>query len=167
MIGKCPENTINNSQQKSLEAMCERRQSNDFIYTHLMDIPVLSMETNQTYANIYCARCHSDAENLVNWSVSIQCNEHLDPYNFKFHFFTFAQWIKFLIIFIRFDVSHDQMFSERNYMPGLRRWIQPLEATSIACDIIIEEFKDFKNYLKVKSQICPFLSYLANFNLWL
>ena len=69
----------------------------------------------------------------------------------------FAQRIKSLIIVNRFDVSHDQMFSEKNYMPGLRRWIQPLEATSIACDIIIEEFKDFKNYLKVKSILTLFV----------
>jgi len=79
MIGKCPENTASdNPQQRTLEAMCERRQNGDYTYSHLMDIPVLSLETNQTYANIYCARCNSDAEKLANWSVSIQCTEHLD-----------------------------------------------------------------------------------------
>jgi len=52
----------------------------------------------------------------------------------------------------RFNVSHEEMFNDKNYMPGLRRWSQSLEGSSVAsvaCDIIIEEFKDFKNYIKV------------------
>lgn len=41
------------------------------------------------------------------------------------------------------------MFTEENYMPGLRRWIQPVETSSIACDIHIDDFRNFENYLKV------------------
>ena len=74
MIGKCPENSVNNT----LEAMCERRRSGHYTYSHLMDIPVLSLESNRTYANIYCARCHSDAEQLANWHVSVQCTQQID-----------------------------------------------------------------------------------------
>lgn len=54
----------------------------------------------------------------------------------------------------RYNVSHEEMFNDKNYMPKLRRWSYPLleggSAASVACDIVIEEFKDFKNYLKVE-----------------
>ena len=67
----------------------------------------------------------------------------------------------------RFNVSHEEMFNDKNYMPGLRRWSQSLEGSSVAsvaCDIIIEEFKDFKNYIKVGSsyQFVNFYLYFSN-----
>lgn len=45
-----------------------------------MDVPVLSLATNRTYANVYCALCHSDAANLASWNISYRCNVDLnDP----------------------------------------------------------------------------------------
>jgi len=72
MVGKCPKE----SQEIDLAAMCERVSIKDRNYFHLMDIPVLSLDTNRTYVNIFCAQCHSDASNLQEWTVNnIDCNK--------------------------------------------------------------------------------------------
>lgn len=79
MIGSCPMDSINYDQ--SVVALCHRRRDPEDGYHHysyLMDIPVLSLETNQTYANIYCAQCHADASHLEPWNISIHCNEDFD-----------------------------------------------------------------------------------------
>ena len=70
MVGKCP----NESQETELMATCGRISVADEAYSHLMDIPVLSLDTNRTYVNIFCARCHGDAGNLQPLTLSIDCN---------------------------------------------------------------------------------------------
>lgn len=77
MIGNCP---VNNEDQE-LTASCQRRNDPEFSYSHLNDIPVLSLVTNRTYANIYCARCHSDIQQLANWNISIHCNDKIDKFS--------------------------------------------------------------------------------------
>ena len=62
---------------ESLPDLCHKK-VNPSEYTHLMDIPVLSLATNRTYANVFCARCHSDASRLARWNVSIECNEDIN-----------------------------------------------------------------------------------------
>lgn len=69
MIGTCPE-----SDDLSLAESCQRN-NNTTPYSHLMDVPVLSLVTNRTYANVYCAQCHSDSKRLATWNVSIECDE--------------------------------------------------------------------------------------------
>ena len=64
MIADCPEG--------SRSTACHR-QVDDKDYTYLMDIPVLSLKTNITYANIYCAKCNSDADYLAQWDVDVDC----------------------------------------------------------------------------------------------
>ena len=70
MMGKCPKD----SQETGLVAMCERLPMKDGSYSHLMDIPVLSLDTNITYVNIFCAQCHSDVSNLKEWSARVDCD---------------------------------------------------------------------------------------------
>lgn len=74
MIGNCPAN----EEDQELVASCQRRNDPEFSYSHLTDIPVLSLVTNRTYANIYCAQCHSDIQNLANWNISIDCNDMIE-----------------------------------------------------------------------------------------
>ena len=56
-----------------LAAMCHRQPVDDKDYTYLMDLPVLSLETNVTYANIFCAQCHQDVARLAKWDAEIAC----------------------------------------------------------------------------------------------
>lgn len=79
MIGKCPASFHDDF---SLAAMCQRKRHADppIQYSYLMDIPVLSLTTNLTYANIYCARCHADDQELAEWEASFQCNEDPQQY---------------------------------------------------------------------------------------
>ena len=75
MVGRCPEGSAG----ADLVAMCERVSIKDEDYFYLMDIPVLSLDTNRTYANIFCAQCHSDGSNLKQWTVrNIDCNRDED-----------------------------------------------------------------------------------------
>ena len=74
MIDNCP---VTWSDEDDLPALCQRRSDE---YSHLMDLPVLSLDTNRTYANVYCARCHSDAAHLASWNATIDCNEDIDEY---------------------------------------------------------------------------------------
>ncbi len=78
MVDKCPSARFDDDDE-SLRALCQKKPSQSD-YTHLMDIPVLSLDTNRTYANVFCARCHSDAARLARWNVSIECNEDIDQY---------------------------------------------------------------------------------------
>ncbi len=78
MIAKCPANfAAGSSVDVSLVAMCQR--DLEFHYSYLMDIPVLSLKSNLTYANIYCARCHADDQHLAQWNkTSLRCNEQYE-----------------------------------------------------------------------------------------
>jgi len=71
MVGKCPEQS---QVEPDLITMCERQPMKDGSYSHLMDIPVLSLDTNRTYVNIFCAQCHSDIDNLKQWTAHVDCN---------------------------------------------------------------------------------------------
>lgn len=81
MIGSCPTNNSSNDDE-SLEALCRRRQNPESYfprrYSYVIDIPVLSLATNRTYANVYCAQCHSDAYQLAQWNISIKCNDNIE-----------------------------------------------------------------------------------------
>jgi hypothetical protein len=78
MIDDCPTSRwFHDNDDESLPALCQKK-TNPSDYTHLIDIPVLSLETNRTYANVFCARCHSDAARLASWNVSIECNEDIN-----------------------------------------------------------------------------------------
>ena len=80
MVGKCPKQIA----EASLVALCERESVKDEDYFHLMDIPVLSLDTNRTYANIFCAQCHSDVSNLKEWTVDeINCSRDETEINIK------------------------------------------------------------------------------------
>lgn len=89
MIDECPARHQSTwfgddeSEDESLPALCQKKPNPPSDYTHLMDIPVLSLETNRTYANVFCARCHSDAARLARWNVSIECNEDFDQYAYN------------------------------------------------------------------------------------
>lgn len=78
MIGACPADFKEG--EGSLVAMCQRhlvtkRRESHIHYSYLMDVPALSLKTNLTYANVYCARCHGDDQQLAEWDVSINCDE--------------------------------------------------------------------------------------------
>lgn len=76
MIADCPETWPDSS----TIAYCQKivKESD---YTYRLDIPVLSLDTNLTYANAYCARCHSDANRLARWNASVECNQrNLEQY---------------------------------------------------------------------------------------
>ena len=65
MVQYCPENYTN----KDIKSNCEE----SLKPTYLQNIPVQSHATNQVYANIFCAICHSDL-NLTTTKASIDCN---------------------------------------------------------------------------------------------
>ena len=67
MVGKCPQR----EEAVDLVAGCQRVSTP---YSHLMDVPVLSLATNRTYVNIFCARCHSDVGNLKEWTTRVHCD---------------------------------------------------------------------------------------------
>ena len=67
MIDYCP------GGDTRLAAMCQRHPVEDKDYTYLMDLPVLSLETNVTYANVFCAQCHEDVTRLAKWDAEIAC----------------------------------------------------------------------------------------------
>lgn len=79
-IGGCPSTEGQNL--SDLSAMCRMRTFNTAIqYSYLMDVPVLSLDSNRTYTNIFCAQCNSDAVRLANWNVSYRCNaRHMHQY---------------------------------------------------------------------------------------
>lgn len=85
MIGSCPtDNSFN--EDESVEALCRRRKIPESYFPHqysyLIDIPVLSLATNRTYANVYCAQCHSDAHELAQWNITIKCNDNIEKFIF-------------------------------------------------------------------------------------
>lgn len=80
MVDACPTTWIDDDDE-SLPTLCQRS-ANRSDYTYLMDIPALSLETNQTYANVFCARCHSDADHLASWNVSVECDVDINTYVF-------------------------------------------------------------------------------------
>ena len=95
MIGSCPTNDSSNDDE-SLEALCRRRQNPESYFPHrysyVIDIPVLSLATNRTYANVYCAQCHSDAYQLAQWNISIKCNDNIEKLIF-FLFFSLSYFL--------------------------------------------------------------------------
>ena len=94
MIGSCPTNDSSNDDE-SLEALCRRRQNPESYfhrYSYVIDIPVLSLATNRTYANVYCAQCHSDAYQLAQWNISIKCNDNIEKLIF-FLFFSLSYFL--------------------------------------------------------------------------
>lgn len=74
MIGNCPADW---SGDETLPDLCQRKATLSD-YSHLVDVPVFSNITNITYANLYCALCHSDTAQLAKWDSWIDCNEELD-----------------------------------------------------------------------------------------
>lgn len=92
MIGSCPMDSTNDDD--SVAALCHRRmdtESSHHQYSYLMDIPVLSLATNRTYANIYCAQCHSDTRRLAPWNISVHCNDDYDKW-FRISFSKRRKW---------------------------------------------------------------------------
>lgn len=72
MIGSCPLDG-----DSWLATSCQRWNESAH-YSHLTDVPVLSLITNRTYANVYCAQCHSDAQQLATWNISIECDKDFE-----------------------------------------------------------------------------------------
>ena len=82
MIGNCPAHWFDENDKISSRYnsnLCERIPPS-VGYSFVLDLPVLSLDTNRTYANIYCARCHSDASHLASWNASIECNKDMHTY---------------------------------------------------------------------------------------
>lgn len=44
----------------------------------LQDVPVYSVSSRTMYANVFCAVCHRDADNLLRWTVRLDCNRGWD-----------------------------------------------------------------------------------------
>ena len=77
MAAKCPANWATTEDKKLVKAQCERKHYEDLVHTYIMDIPVLSLRTNRTYANVYCAACHADSDTLAAWNISVGCDVDL------------------------------------------------------------------------------------------
>lgn len=78
VIGSCPARPL--EEDESLAILCQRQNDPEIGYSYLLDIPVLSLTTNRTYANIYCAQCHNDVQQLAQWNISVQCNKDISEY---------------------------------------------------------------------------------------
>ena len=125
MIGNCPANWIDEHEKAFRfydlddSKLCKRI-PNSLGHTFQMDWPVLSLDTNRTYANIYCAECNADAAHLVKWNASIECTKEIN--------------------FEEFDVFN-------SYKALWRQWI--LNDGDVICRFVIREFHDFESYIKV------------------
>lgn len=75
MIDDCPEDWTD---VESLSIFCRKDLTLADGYSYLLDVPVWSYDTNRTYANVYCARCHSDSAHLAKWNVSVDCEKNVD-----------------------------------------------------------------------------------------
>ena len=85
MVGACPADFAD----LQLAALCRKDPDDDTGgYSYLMDVPVMSLVTNLTYANVYCARCHSDDGRLAQWDLSVTCS---DDYEKSVSIFKFKQ----------------------------------------------------------------------------
>lgn len=73
VIGKCP----SDSHDIHLENTCSGAGEDDPADIYV-DIPVRSLNTNITYANIYCATCHNDAHNLQDWNITVRCSADIN-----------------------------------------------------------------------------------------
>ena len=128
MIGNCPANWIDQHEKAFRfydlddSKLCKRI-PNSLGHTFQMDWPVLSLDTNRTYANIYCAECNADAAHLVKWNTSIECTKEIN--------------------FEEFDVFN-------SYKALWRQWI--LNDGDVICRFVIREFSDFESYIKVVVQ---------------
>ncbi|KAB7496047.1 hypothetical protein Anas_10721, partial [Armadillidium nasatum] len=45
-------------------------------YGVILDIPVLSLNTNYTYVNYYCAICNNDSSSILQLDFEIGCEDH-------------------------------------------------------------------------------------------
>lgn len=71
MLAACPRNATADASLLCRPGSADDAESGD----HLRDVPVRSLATGVTYANVYCARCHGDADRLQSWDASVQCSE--------------------------------------------------------------------------------------------
>jgi hypothetical protein len=137
-----------------VEALCRRRKDpesyHEHQYSYLIDIPVLSLATNRTYANVYCAQCHFDSHQLAQWNISIKCDDDIEKlFYHSFPLFLKMKQTQTTHFFFRHNLTRDRMFRQENYRPGKRSWIYNQEHLTLKCIFIIEQFNNPINYLKV------------------
>lgn len=154
MIHRCPPDWRGN---KSLPLLC----LNDPSLTdnpHLLDLPVYSLATNQSYANIYCAQCHFDTSNLAKWNVSVECTGSLESYVYNKQ----NIWILFNLIkkvistnfpdcHFRLNVTRETVLMPSHYKHGFREWALNHNQMKISCYMIVEQFRRYNQYIEVNS----------------
>ena len=71
MVSACPSGTSQSLNNDCLKDVSEEK------YSYLMDVPVVSESTNLIYSNIFCAKCHEDAQ-IQKYESYITCSCILD-----------------------------------------------------------------------------------------
>lgn len=118
MLAACPRNATADASLLCRPGSADDAESGD----HLRDVPVRSLATGVTYANVYCARCHGDADRLQSWDASVQCSE--------------------------FGLSEEQVMQvirPEFYEPGRRQWTY----SDVTCSLVVDQFQDINKYLNV------------------
>lgn len=147
MINRCPPNWTGND---SLPLLCQRN-PNLTEYSHLLDLPVFSLATNRSYANIYCAKCHFDTRHLAKWDLSVNCPWKTSSYviiilNFFANFFLLMWETN---PFYRHSI--EKITTPSNYRRGTRKWFykEDNETTSL-CYMIVEQFRNYNQFIEVE-----------------
>ena len=140
MFADCPSSFATTEENKEIVKRCERRHES----TYLGDIiPVDDTTTDITYANEFCAKCHSIPEaNLVrDWSATLKCNGSLfTPRSFET---------------IVADISKTDC--DIVVTPKQRRWQKSCRKVISTCN----ETKEWKSYDPFIEQAC--LSYRSTY----
>lgn len=125
MIGSCPRRTDDALKSKCL------REKRSYDYSYIMDVPVLSLSTNKMYVNIFCAECHSDAQDLMPWMLNVECFESNEEPSILSHGL----------------VSELVESDDAIYMPGERHWT--FNISTVKCELSIKEFEDPLLFIQV------------------
>ncbi|XP_065579142.1 uncharacterized protein LOC136039387 isoform X1 [Artemia franciscana] len=126
MTAHCPDGT-----KEDLRKLCERRIPDDS-YNYILDLPVFSLNTKKTYANVYCARCNTDFH-LAQWNASVECTANVKNIN----------------------LSLPELIAGATYYRGKLAWTRPVgEADengwpqTVTCYLYVQEFKNVSYYLE-------------------
>lgn len=72
MVSTCPAEW----QDPQVSLRCSKSDRLISGYTHIIDVPVLSADSNILYANVYCAVCNNDTTEITGLSMEFKCNNN-------------------------------------------------------------------------------------------
>ncbi len=115
MIDKCPNAESDNDEDDDASRLIrDKCHGVNEPHTYHSDLPVHSLATNNTYANVFCSLCHGEAtSDLAPFRVAVSCNN--------------ADLIKRCGLDVVADLMRD-----RDYVRGQLRWSRYMKARQFA-----------------------------------